>query len=142
MPLPTPALVTDVTVPDAPELFIVTSPVAELIVTFVPATMLVTPVLLTVTAPVPAETPMPVPATADVTPVFENVTSPVAAETPIPVPATADVTPVFAITGVAADDTLIPAPAAKSAAIVMDLSIFAVKFMPLPSARFAEISTL
>ena len=56
--------------------------------TFVPATIEVTPELVIVTAPVDADTPIPDPATLEVTPVLVIVNVSVAlttAETPVPV---------------------------------------------------------
>jgi hypothetical protein len=67
---------------------IVTAPVAPLIVTLVPATILVTPVFVNVTAPVAPLTLMPVLATAEVTPVLFIVgTGPVGLVIDIAVPA-------------------------------------------------------
>ena len=65
----------------------VTAPVAPEMLTFVPATIEVTPELVMVTAPVAPETEIPVPATLEVTPVLVTVTVSVALTTvAIPVP--------------------------------------------------------
>ena len=65
----------------------VTAPVAPEMLTFVPATIEVTPELVMVTAPVAPETPIPVPATLEVTPVLVIVNKSVRPATVlIPVP--------------------------------------------------------